>query len=150
MATPKSPVTSALKLYKVASFITGFMLLAITVLFAIRLSSQQELWLAGPHGFLTLEHYSVDDLGNKVGLPASGIDLTMISLILHGWFYVLYLYSDYRLWSLLRWNFMRFLVIAAGGVVPLLSFFTERHFAKVATAQIAANPITSTSSATKA
>jgi integral membrane protein len=138
MATPKTPVASALKLYKVASFITGFMLLAITVLFAIRLSSQQELWLAGPPGFLTLEHYSVDAMGNKVGLPSAGLDLTMVSLILHGWFYVLYLYSDYRIWSLLRWNFKRFLIIAAGGVVPLLSFFTEHHFAKVAAAQIAA------------
>jgi hypothetical protein len=138
MATPKTPVTSALKLYKVASFITGFMLIAITVLFAIRLSSQQELWLAGPHGFLTLEHYQVDDLGNKTGLPSSGLNLTMVSLILHGWLYVLYLYADYRIWSLLRWSFFRFLIIAAGGVVPLLSFFTERYFAKVAAAQIAA------------
>jgi hypothetical protein len=30
---------------------------------------------------------------------------------------------------------MRFLIIAAGGVVPLLSFFTERHFHKIALAQ---------------
>jgi hypothetical protein len=32
---------------------------------------------------------------------------------------------------------LRFLLIAFGGVVPLLSFFTERHYTKVALAQIA-------------
>lgn len=138
MATPNTAVRNALKLYKVSSFITGFMLVAITILFSIRLASSQELWLAGPHGFLTLEHYTQDSVGDKIGLPTAGIDLTLISLILHGWFYILYLYCDYRIWSLLRWSFGRFLLIAAGGVIPLLSFFTEHHFAKVAAAQIAA------------
>ena len=137
MATPKSPVVGALKLYKVASIITGSLLAAITVLFALRLSTAQDLWLAGPHGFITLEHYQVDEVtGQKIGLPTSGLDLTTVTLIVHGWFYMLYLYSDFRLWSLLRWNFKRFIIIAAGGVVPLLSFFTERHYHRVALAQI--------------
>ncbi|MEY2916283.1 MAG: hypothetical protein RL454_1212 [Actinomycetota bacterium] len=122
MATPKNPVLSALQLYRVASAITGSLLVAITILFAVRLTSQQDLWLAGPHGFLTFESYQVDDLGNKVGLPTVGLDLTTVVLIVHGWFYMLYLYSDYKLWSLMRWSFLRFLIIAAGGVVPLLSF----------------------------
>ncbi|MEN9737295.1 MAG: hypothetical protein RJA26_528, partial [Actinomycetota bacterium] len=115
MATPKNPVLSALKLYRVASAITGSLLVAITILFAVRLTSQQDLWLAGPHGFLTFESYQVDDLGNKVGLPTVGLDLTTVVLIVHGWFYMLYLYTDFRLWSLMRWSFKRFLIIAAGG-----------------------------------
>ena len=137
MATPKNPVLSALKLYRVASAITGSLLVAITILFAVRLTSQQDLWLAGPHGFLTFESYQVDDLGNKVGLPTVGLDLTTVVLIVHGWFYMLYLYTDFRLWSLMRWSFKRFLIIAAGGVVPLLSFFTERHYHQIAVAESA-------------
>jgi integral membrane protein len=137
MATPKNPVLSALRLYRVASAITGSLLVAITILFAVRLTSQQDLWLAGPHGFLTFESYQVDDLGNKVGLPTVGLDLTTVVLIVHGWFYMLYLYTDFRLWSLMRWSFKRFLIIAAGGVVPLLSFFTERHYHQIAVAESA-------------
>lgn len=137
MATPKNPVLSALQLYRVASAITGSLLVAITILFAVRLTSQQDLWLAGPHGFLTFESYQVDDLGNKVGLPTVGLDLTTVVLIVHGWFYMLYLYTDFRLWSLMRWSFKRFLIIAAGGVVPLLSFFTERHYHQIAVAESA-------------
>jgi integral membrane protein len=68
----------------------------------------------------------------RVGLPETGINLTSIVLIVHGWLYVAYLYTDFRLWSLLRWSLWRFLLIAAGGVVPFLSFFAERHYSKVA------------------
>jgi hypothetical protein len=85
-----------------------------------------------------MAYYSVDGSGNKVGLPETGLDLTAVSLIVHGWLYVAYLFGDFRLWTLFRWSFARFLVIALGGVVPLLSFFTERHFSKVAEKDIAA------------
>ena len=33
---------------------------------------------------------------------------------------------------MLRWGIGKFLIIALGGIVPFLSFFTERHYAKVA------------------
>ena len=135
MVPPKNAVSRALSLYRVASLITGTLLIAITILFALRLSGSQELWFAGPHGLFSLEHFSADALGDRVGLPKTGVDLTVAALIVHGWFYMFYLYTDYRLWSLMRWSFFRFLVIAAGGVVPLLSFFTENHFHKVAVAQ---------------
>ena len=39
--------------------------------------------------------------------------------MVHGWFYVVYLFSDFRLWSLMRWPFTRFICIALGGVVPV-------------------------------
>ncbi|MEY2945687.1 MAG: hypothetical protein RL243_439 [Actinomycetota bacterium] len=135
MASQTNPVARALSLYRVASLITGTLLVAISILFALRLSASEELWLAGPHGLLSLEHFTTDAMGERQGLPKVGFDLTVAVLIVHGWFYMLYLYSDYKLWSLMRWSFMRFLIIAAGGVVPLLSFFTERHFHKIALAQ---------------
>jgi hypothetical protein len=51
-------------------------------------------------------------------------------LIAHGWFYVVYLFSCFRIWSLMRWHFPRLLVLASGGVIPLLSFFMEARVAR--------------------
>jgi integral membrane protein len=50
----------------------------------------------------------------------------------HGWLYVLYLYACFRVWTETRWSFFRFLVMAAGGVVPFLSFFTENYYGRLA------------------
>jgi integral membrane protein len=55
----------------------------------------------------------------------TGVDVSTGILIAHGWLYVLYLFSDFRLWSLMRWNAVRFVTIALGGVIPFLSFFVE-------------------------
>lgn len=91
-----------------------------------------DLWLGGPNGFITFEQYGVDG----EGLPTVGLNLTVAILIVHGWLYVLYLFADFRLWTLMRWSFFRFLLIAAGGVVPLLSFFTEARYARIANEQL--------------
>lgn len=136
MNPKESTQKGALKYFRVTSYITGIFLILIMVLWGIRLSIHADLWLAGPDGFLSMAYYSVDEIGNKVGLPTRGIDLTSTSLIVHGWLYVAYLFGDFRMWTLFRWNFKRFLVIALGGVIPLLSFFTERHFSKVAERQL--------------
>ena len=139
-ATPQNDqvatIRGVLKYFKATSYITGVFLLVIMVLWGIRLSVHADLWLAGPDAFIQLAYYSVDASGTKVGLPESGLDLTSVSLIVHGWLYVAYLFGDFRLWTLMRWSFGRFLLIALGGVVPLLSFFTEHHFAKVAEADL--------------
>ncbi|MFM1956914.1 MAG: hypothetical protein RLZ41_313 [Actinomycetota bacterium] len=137
MNPQESTLRGALKYFKVTSYITGIFLVLIMILWGIRLSIQADLWLAGPDGFLYLAYYSVDANDIKVGLPDTGLDLTVISLIVHGWLYVAYLLGDFRMWTLYRWNFFRFLVIALGGIVPLLSFFTERHFSKIAEQDIA-------------
>lgn len=125
-----SPLT--LRLFTVASRVTGIFLLLITILYSIRLATLHELWALGPNGFLSLENYALDAEGFKIGLPTTGLDLTMISLIVHGWLYVLYLYAAFRIWTETRWSFLRFVIIAAGGVVPFLSFFTERHYGALA------------------
>jgi hypothetical protein len=36
----------------------------------------------------------------------------------------------------MRWSFLRFLIIASGGIIPMLSFFTERYYTRLAKAQI--------------
>ena len=139
-STPNSDqirtIRGVLKYFKVTSYITGIFLILIMVLWGIRLTIQADLWLGGPDAFLQLAYYSVDSSGEKIGFPTSGIDITVISLIVHGWLYVAYLFGDFRLWTLLRWSFFRFLLIALGGIIPLLSFFTERHYTKVAEADL--------------
>jgi len=137
MNPKESALKGALKYFKVTSYITGVFLILIMILWGIRLSIQADLWLAGPDGFLYLAYYSVDTNEVKVGLPTSGLDLTVISLIVHGWLYVAYLFGDFRMWTLYRWKFTSFLLIALGGIIPLLSFFTERHYSKVAERQLA-------------
>jgi integral membrane protein len=91
-----------------------------------------DLWIFGPNGFLTAEPY----LNEGEGMPETGLSLTVAILVVHGWLYVLYLFADFRLWTLMRWSFTRFLIIAAGGIVPFLSFFTEKYYADVAQKQI--------------
>jgi integral membrane protein len=139
-STPKNDqvatIRGVLKYFKLTSYITGIFLILIMVLWGIRLVHQADLWVGGPDAFVQLAFYSVDTNGEKIGFPTTGIDLTVISLIVHGWLYVAYLFGDFRLWTLMRWSFFRFLLIALGGVIPLLSFFTERHFTKVAEAEL--------------
>jgi integral membrane protein len=52
-------------------------------------------------------------------------------LIAHGWFYVVYLFTCFRVWSQLRWPFWRFLWLASGGLFPVFSFFLERWATRV-------------------
>ena len=42
----------------------------------------------------------------------------------------MYLFSDFRLWSLMRWPFTRFILIALGGVIPFLSFILEARIGR--------------------
>ncbi len=127
-------VKKVLKLFTVSSYITGIFLMLLMITWGIRRLPFLgfDLWLMGPNGFITFEQYGVEG----EGLPDVGVNLTVAILIVHGWLYVLYLFADFRLWTLMRWSFFRFLIIAAGGVVPLLSFFTESYYAKVARKQL--------------
>ena len=127
-------VKKVLKLFTASSYITGTFLLLLMITWGIRRLPFLgfDLWLFGPNGFITLEQYGIEG----EGLPDVGVNLTVAILIVHGWLYVLYLFADFRLWTLMRWSFFRFLIIAAGGVVPLLSFFTESYYAKLARKQL--------------
>ena len=127
-------VKKVLKLFTASSYITGTFLLFLMITWGIRRLPFLgfDLWLFGPNGFITFEQYGIEG----EGLPDVGVNLTVAILIVHGWLYVLYLFADFRLWTLMRWSFFRFLIIAAGGVVPLLSFFTESYYAKLARKQL--------------
>ncbi|MEY4410408.1 MAG: hypothetical protein RLZ99_881 [Actinomycetota bacterium] len=127
-------VKKVLKLFTASSYITGTFLLLLMITWGIRRLPflGYDLWLLGPNGFITFEQYGVEG----EGLPEVGVNLTVAILIVHGWLYVLYLFADFRLWTLMRWSFFRFLIIAAGGIVPLLSFFTESYYAKLARKQL--------------
>jgi integral membrane protein len=120
-------IGNALKLYRVTSIITGTFLLLLCVMMILRYGLRVDIELGGSHGFLAL-------------IPRDLIrafDLSTGILIAHGWFYVLYLFSDFRLWSLMRWRLPRFLLIALGGVIPLLSFIVERRMHRTAVAELA-------------
>lgn len=141
MTKPLNPssvpaVKSALKFFRVTSYITGIVLILVMILWGVRRLAGYELMAFTSNGLITLEPYGVDGLG----LPA-GVNLTVGILVVHGWLYVAYLFGDFRLWTLLRWSFFRFLLIASGGIVPFLSFFTERHYTKVAQQQLNASEV---------
>lgn len=138
MSAPQSSqiprIRSALRFFKVSSYVTGVFLLLLMITWGIRRLPFLgfDLWLGGPNGFLTFEDYGVEG----EGLPEVGINLTVLILIVHGWLYVVYLLADFRIWTLLRWPVTRFLFIALGGIVPFLSFYTEARYAKLAEQQL--------------
>jgi len=47
--------------------------------------------------------------------------------ITHGWIFVAYLLTVVDLWLSLRWGLVRLVGLVLSGVVPLLSFWTERR-----------------------
>jgi integral membrane protein len=53
---------------------------------------------------------------------------------------VVYLISNFRLWTLMRWPFLKLILLALGGVVPFLSFFVEKKFHAEVEAELAAHP----------
>ncbi len=110
-------IRGALKLYKVTSIITGSFLLLLCLMMLFRYGFGVDIELGGPFGFLALTPKE----------QITAINLSTVILIVHGWLYVLYLYSDFRLWSLARWPFWKFLLVALGGVIPVSSFIIE-HF----------------------
>jgi uncharacterized protein DUF3817 len=130
-------INNALKVYRVCSYITGTFLLLLVVEMVLKYVFFFEVELGGPGGFLSLVNY-FPSLGKSPGL--TGINLSIGILIIHGWFYVVYLLADFTLWSRMRWPFAMFLLIALGGVVPFLSFIAEHFVAKRARRELAELP----------
>ena len=112
-----SKIRRTVSVYRVSSIITGTFLLLLCLMMVLRYGFGVDIELGGPFGFLTLtpKEYIV------------GINLSTVILIVHGWLYVLYLACDFLLWRYIRWSFGKFLFIALGGVIPLLSYFLERR-----------------------
>jgi integral membrane protein len=126
-------IRKALRLYGVSAYVTGVMLLLLCLEMIVKYGLGYSLYGFGNHGFLAFVPWTPQ--GN-LGDP-TGVDISTAVLILHGWLYVVYLFSDFWLWSLMRWNGMRFILIALGGVVPFLSFFVEARTSKQVRAYMA-------------
>ena len=121
-------IRRAVSVYKVSSIITGTFLLLLCLMMVLRYGFGVDIELGGTAGFLAL---TPKDL-------IVGVNLSTIILIVHGWLYVLYLACDFVLWRLVRFSFLRFLFIALGGIIPLLSYFLERRVPRDVEAAIAA------------
>jgi integral membrane protein len=133
LATDAPRIRSALGQYRVSAFVTGGFLLLLCLMMVFRYGFGVDIELGGAQGFLAL-----------VPKPLiQAINLSTIILIVHGWLYVFYLFTDFRLWTLRVWAerrmpFVRFLVVALGGVIPFLSFFLERGVHREVTATLTA------------
>lgn len=121
-------IRTTVKYYKVSSVVTGSFLLLLCLMMVFRYGFGQDIELGGPFGFLALNPKE----------QITAINLSTIILIVHGWLYVAYLAGDFVLWRLMGWSFGRFLFIALGGVIPLLSFFFERTVPRRVHAEVAA------------
>lgn len=119
---------TALKVYRVSAAITGVFLLLLVLMMVFRYVYLVDIELGGALGFLALTPKE----------QITGINLSIVILAMHGWFYVLYLACDFVMWRLARYSFSKFLVIALAGVVPFLSFYFEIYVPRFINARIAA------------
>lgn len=127
-------IRSALRLYRVSSYITGTMLLLLVLEMLLKYTDvHREFDLLGQNGFLALVPWDPTGMHSQI----TGLNLSTGILIAHGWLYVLYLFADFRLWSFMRWPFSRFIAIALGGVVPFLSFIVEHFISRRAVVELA-------------
>ncbi len=95
---------AAFRRYRVAAFVTGGMLLLLTLEIVLKYVLR-----AG-------------------GLDESGAPRAVIGdwiAFVHGWIYVGYLVTVFDLWSRMRWALARVLGLVVAGVVPVLSFVLE-------------------------
>ena len=151
-------IRGALKFYQIASVITGVGLLLLLAEMILKYTPLHlELFAGGSGGFLWFAGViaGADCEWWSLFLPATnacemtslgdGVNISLAILIIHGWFYVVYLFACFRLWSLMRWGFPRFILLALGGVVPLLSFFLETRVAREVKAYLATREETAAS-----
>ena len=120
-------IPRVLKLYQVMSFVTGSFLLLLVAEVIAKWEFGYELELGGAFGFIALVARDT----------VQAVNLSTTILIVHGWLYVLYLIAIFRLWSMMRWNLLTFVVLASGGIIPVLSFFLESIYTKRVRAYLA-------------
>jgi integral membrane protein len=135
----ETQIRSALKFYKVLAYLTGGMLLLLCAELIARYAFGQYLF-AGGTSAVTGEPHAFGFADAEPAGVIGGVNLSVAVLIVHGWMYVVYLISNFRLWSLMRWPFAKLIILALGGVVPFLSFFVEKRFHAEVEAELAAHP----------
>jgi integral membrane protein len=131
---PKIP--GALRFYQVTAYITGIMLLLLVAEMILKYAVGYSVYAFAP-GRPVVSLVAYDPAAGA--LP--GLDVSTAILIAHGWLYVLYLVADFRLWSLMRMSFTKFVQIALGGVVPFMSFIVEHFITRQVRSFLAENPV---------
>ena len=109
-------IRRTIAVYKVSSIITGTFLLLLVVMMVTRYGFGVDIELNPVYGLQLTPKELI-----------TGVNLSTAILIAHGWLYVLYLFTDFRLWSIMRWRPSRFLLIALGGIIPFMSFVVEHR-----------------------
>lgn len=134
-------ILSALKFYKILAYATGTMLLLLVAELVLRYGFHSVLVAGGTDSTTGASHgFGMVNIDGGVMAITGGLNLSTMVLIVHGWMYVIYLIADFRLWTLMRWQFGKLILIALGGVVPFLSFIVEGRVHKEVLAEVAANP----------
>lgn len=154
-------IRGALTFYQICSIITGIGLLLLVAEMILKYTPlHTELFLGGSGGFLWFataipglecQWFSLFLPGRdgcEMISTGDGVNLSLLILVAHGWFYVVYLLSCFRIWSLMRWRFPRLLLLALGGIVPLLSFVMEAAVSRQVKAYLAAREAAETADAT--
>lgn len=120
-------IRGRLRFYQVTAWITGVLLLLLVGEMILKYAFNLEIEVGGPFGVIEM-------------LPPEQITAFNLSkwiLIIHGWFYVVYLLACYLVWQKMRWEIGWLLAMAGGGVVPFLSFITEYLMTRRAKRQLA-------------
>lgn len=117
-------VRKNIKFFQFASVVTGVMLFGLYIVAGIRWGLHSDIWLLTERGFATL--IEVPPEGIEIDFsPEQGFNFTVVFLIFHGWFYVVYLIAAFSLWSSMRWPFWRFIAMAIAGCIVIVSFIVE-------------------------
>ena len=111
---------TALKWYRIAAWITGILLILLAIEIIAKYGFGSEVEMFGDQGLFAL-------VPNDT---VQAFNLSQATVIAHGWFYVVYLFTSFRVWTILRRPFWRFLWLASGGLFPVLSFVIEHYATK--------------------
>ena len=128
-----------LNFYMVCAWISGTFLLLLVAEMILRYAMGFDV-IAGGTMAGTGESVALGLRDNELMDIEGGVNISTWVLIVHGWFYVVYLFSCFRLWMLMRWPFPQFIVMALGGVVPFLSFIVERKIHRSTAQELASFP----------
>ena len=91
MAIDRDRALGAEKTFRIAAYITGGMLLLLTFEMILKYFGGVEIEAGGAFGFLALTPTGT--------IPSTSVNVSTWILIIHGWFYVAYLFGCFRIWS---------------------------------------------------
>ena len=111
-------ILRSLLFYKVFAYATGTFLLLVCAEVLLRYVFGSEVVVGGALGAVAL-------VQPEQVAASGGFNLSLAVLITHGYLFIAYLVSDFVLITVMRYPITRFLLIAAGGVIPALSFIME-------------------------